>query len=247
MDFSDYVPSVSVDCVVFGFHQNQLKVLMLKLKHLNLWALPGGFIKINQSATIAADKVLKDRTGLEGIYQQQFHVFTDPERSQTSHIEQLITNDVLDKDVLGWFKNRFISIGYYALVEYSKVNKPEPDFLSEKCQWVSLDELPELMLDHEEIIKRAYVRLKQDLYQKPVGINLLPEKFTMPELQALYETILQKKIDRRNFRRKILSLNILIDTKEKRMGSNNRAPIVYKFDKTKYHQVLKEGYHINLF
>ncbi|MGM0582434.1 MAG: NUDIX hydrolase [Bacteroidota bacterium] len=247
MDFSIYLPSVSVDCVVFGFHQNQLKVLLLKLKYLNLWALPGGFIEKNQSAPLAADVVLKNRTGLENIYQEQFHIFTNPERSGTEHIEHLINKSVIDKNALDWFQNRFISIGFYALVEYSKVKNPVPDSISEKCEWISIDQLPSLMLDHAEIIKEAYEKLKQDLYQKPVGINLLPEKFTMPEFQALYETILQKKIDRRNFRRKMLSLDILIDTNEKRMGSTNRAPIVYKFDKEKYHQVLKEGYYANLF
>jgi hypothetical protein len=247
MDFSKYLSSVSVDCVVFGFHQNQLKVLMLKLKAQDLWALPGGFIELQQNASSAADQILKKRTGLENIYQQQFHVFTDPRRSNTSHIEQMIKENILEENALSWFKNRFISIGFYALVEYSKVQKPEPDFISEKCQWISLSELPSLMLDHEEIITKAYRRIKQDLYQKPLGINLLPEKFTMPELQALYETILQKKIDRRNFRRKILSLNILTDTDERRMGSSNRAPIIYKFNKTKYYEVLEEGYHLNFF
>lgn len=247
MDFSNFLSSVSIDCVVFGFHQNQLKLLLLKLKHLELWALPGGFIKNNQSASLAADVVLKDRTGLENIYQQQFHVFTNPDRSNTHHIEHLIKKEVLDKDSFAWFQNRFISIGFYALVEYSKVNKPEPDFISEKCEWVSIDKLPDLMLDHQEIINEAYEKLQQDLYQKPIGINLLPEKFTMPELQALYETILQKKIDRRNFRRKMLSLDILIDTNEKRMGSSNRAPIVYKFDKSNYHKVLEDGFYANFF
>jgi len=247
MDFSKYLPSVSVDCVVFGFHENQLKVLLMKLKGMETWALPGGFIETDQTAESAADEILKNRTTIENIYQQQFQVFTESKRSNTAHIKQLIEKGVLEEDALDWFKNRFISIGFYALVEYSKVNKPQPDFISEKCQWVSINELPKLMLDHSKIIDEAYLRLKKDLYQKPVGKNLLPEKFTMPELQALYETILQKKIDRRNFRRKMLSLDILIDTKERRMGSSNRAPIVYQFDKEKYHQVLEEGYHANFF
>lgn len=247
MDFSNYLSSVSVDCVVFGFHQNQLKVLLLKLKEMETWSLPGGFIEKEHSAETAADEILKNRTKIENIYQHQFHVFTNPDRSNTSHIQKLIEKGILDPTVIDWFNKRFISIGFYALVEYSKVNKPVPDLISEKCQWISLSDLPNLMLDHKHIIDAAYQRLKQDLYQKPVGINLLPGKFTMPELQALYETILQKKLDRRNFRRKILSLDILIDTKEKRMGASNKAPIVYKFDKKKYHQVLESGYYANFF
>ncbi|MGJ3234390.1 NUDIX hydrolase [Marivirga sp.] len=219
----------------------------MKLKSMDTWALPGGFIELNQTAEEAADEVLKNRTTIDNIYQQQFQVFTDPKRTNAEHIKHLINKGVLESSTLDWFENRFISIGFYALVEYSKVNKPQPDFISEKCQWISINDLPQLMLDHSIIIRDAYQRLKKDLYEKPIGLNLLPEKFTMPELQALYETILQKKIDRRNFRRKMLSLDILIDTKEKRMGSSNRAPIVYQFDKKKYYQVLEEGYHANLF
>ena len=248
MDLSKYLPSVSVDCVVFGFHENQLRVLLLKLKQTDIWALPGGFIETSKSAEAAADLILKDRTGLENIYQQQFHIFTDPKRSDSDHIQILIDRDILHKSVKEWFEKRFVSIGFYALVEYSKVNEPMPDSISDRCEWVSIEELPNrLLFDHQKIINLAYNKLQKGLYQKPLGINLLPEKFTMPELQALYETILQKKIDRRNFRRKMLSLNILTDTNERRMGSSNRAPIIYEFDKKKYHEVLEEGYHVNFF
>jgi 8-oxo-dGTP diphosphatase len=247
MEFSNYLPSVSIDCVVFGFHQNELKVLLLKLKNVNIWALPGGFIKQTQTAEEAANEILKNRTTIEEIYLQQFQVFSNPNRSKGHHINRLINEGLMPQVSSKWFEQRFLTIGFYALVEYFKVNKPVPDYLSEKCEWINLSALPKLMLDHELIIKEAYKKLKQDLYQKPVGINLLPEKFTMPELQTLYETILQKNIDRRNFRRKMLSLDILIDTEERRMGSSNRAPIVYKFDKQKYHKVLEEGYHANFF
>jgi len=235
-----YLPSLSLDCVIFGFHQNQLKVLLLKIKNAKESALPGGFILKNEDVDQAAKRVLKERTGLAEIFLQQFNVFGQPQRSDASFHRKILKRDGIELPGDHWLFRRFVTIGYYALVEYSHVN-PEPDSFSERCTWHDIDDLPELMLDHREILDKALEILRQHLNYHPVGYNLLPQKFTMPELQKLYETILNKKLDRRNFQRKILSYGILRRLKEVKKGVAHKAPYLYSFDLRKYQQALKEG------
>jgi len=135
---------------------------------------------------------------------------------------------------------RFVTIGYCALVEFSKV-KPMPDALSDACQWWDVDKVPKLMLDHNNIMEKALESLRFDLNDYPVGLNLLADKFTMPELQQLYETILDKKLDRRNFQKKMLALGILQRLNERKLGGAHKAPYLYRFDKKKYQKALKQG------
>ncbi|HMU45034.1 MAG TPA: NUDIX domain-containing protein [Chitinophagaceae bacterium] len=235
-----FLPSLSVDCVILGFHDNQLKVLLLKHRHLNIWGLPGGFIYKDEPADIAADRVLKERTGLNKIFLQQFHVFAEPDRyNKEFHLNDL-KKDGIDVSTDHWILQRFVTIGYYALVEYSKVS-PAPDTLSEKCMWWEIHKTPALMLDHKRILDKALEVLRMQLNFQPIGFNLLPEKFTMPELQKLYETILDKKLDRRNFQRKILGFQILRRLAETKKGVAHKAPYLYSFDLKKYHRALKEG------
>lgn len=238
MNRSNYLPSVSIDCVILGFHDNELRVLLLKIKNLETWALPGGFVEVDQDLDLAAIAVLKKRTGLENIFLKQFKVFGAADRSQVETVDKMVKDGILDEASRPWFAQRFISVGYYALVEYSKVIKPQPDYTSERCEWVPINDLPPMIIDHAEIIQKAHITLKKELNYQPIGLNLLPEEFTIPELQALYETILMRKLDRRNFRRKILTYGILIDTGQRRMGAQNRAPIIYKFDEEEYQKVL---------
>src|ERR1700760_3109835 len=145
---TSYLDHISIDCVVFGFHEGQLKVLSLKVKNEESWYLPGGFVQIDEPIEMAANRILKDRTGLDEIFLQQFHVFGDPERSRPH-------NDMY-KDMLPaeehWFAGRFLTIGYYALVDFINVN-PTPDINSEKCTWVDLSDMPALELDHDIILK----------------------------------------------------------------------------------------------
>jgi 8-oxo-dGTP diphosphatase len=136
--------------------------------------------------------------------------------------------------------DRFVTVGYYALVEYSKV-KPKPDWLSDECTWWDIHSIPSLVYDHNEILEKALEVLQLSLNDHPIGYNLLPEKFTMPELQRLYETILDKAIDRRNFQKKLLSLDILVRLEERKTGGAHKAPYLYRFDKRKYDRALKEG------
>jgi len=247
MDRSNYLPSVSIDCVILGFHDNELRVLLLKIKNLNIWALPGGFVELSQDLDLAATAVLKRRTGLEDIFLKQFKVFGAADRNQVETVDKMVADGILPEASRAWFAQRFISVGYYALVEYAEVIKPQPDFTSEACEWVPLNDLPPMIIDHTEIIKQAHITLKKELNYQPIGLNLLPDEFTIPELQALYETILMRKLDRRNFRRKILAYGILIDTGQRRMGAQNRAPIIYKFNKEEYQQVLARELESGIF
>ncbi len=226
-----YVPSLSIDCVVFGFHDNKLKVIVTKLLEQNVWALPGGFVLKNESLDTAANRILSERTGAKDIYLQQFKVFGELNRSEGFFADFA--------DTL-WNKQRFISIGYFALVDFSKV-KLSLDYISEACEWKSIDDLPEFMMDHRQILDQALISLRKDLNYKPVGYNLLPKKFTLPELQKLYETILNIKLNRGNFYRKILRYDILIKLDEVRKGGAHKAPDLYKFDLEKYKLALKNG------
>ena len=232
-----YLRHVSIDNVIFGFHQNDLKVLLLKTKYAGAWSLTGGFILKDEHTDVAAQRVLKQRTGLEKIFLQQFHVFSDPGRSTKKINQQFLKNIGVGVDK-SWMFERFITIGYYALVDFTKVS-PTPDNISSACEWFSIDNLPEMILDHRQIFDEALRALRIQLIFYPVGFNLLEQKFTMPQLQKLYETILDKKLDRRNFQRKIMGTGILKKLKETKKGVAHKAPFYYKFDLPKYNKALK--------
>jgi 8-oxo-dGTP diphosphatase len=226
-----YIPHLSIDCVVFGFENARLKVLTVRLKENNLWALPGGYVLKTENINEAANRILLERTGAANIYLQQFRVFSDLNRTE-GFFE--------DFDDMIWNKQRFLSIGFYALVDYSQVNLVV-DEISDACEWKSIDEVPELMMDHRLIFDKALNTLRKQLNHKPIGYNLLPEKFTMPELQKLYEMILGKKLNRGNFYRKILRYDILIKLDEIRKGGAHKSPDLYRFDIEKYQLALKNG------
>ncbi|MDP3181126.1 MAG: NUDIX domain-containing protein, partial [Bacteroidota bacterium] len=146
----DFLSHISLDCVVFGFHSNQLKVLLLQMKTSSTWALPGGFVYEDESMEVAASRVLKERTGLNEIFLHQFHVFSDPQRSNTNPAVQDLIDSGANPDQ-AWFNQRFISVGYYALVDFSKA-EPQPDSFSDLCTWKSLNEINTLILDHLQIL-----------------------------------------------------------------------------------------------
>jgi 8-oxo-dGTP diphosphatase len=231
-----YLPHLSIDCVIFGFHEDQLKVLLLQWKETERWCLPGGFILKKEHIDQAAIRILKERTALNNIYLQQFHAFGDPERERKKHgVKKPVS--VKGKS---WIMDRFITIGYWALVEFSKAN-PTPDQFSMACKWWDVNKIPPLILDHNDIVEKALTSLRINLNDYPVGKDLLPEKFTMPELQRLYETIFGKTLDRRNFQKKMLSFGILERLKERKQGGAHKAPFLYRFDQKKYQQALKQG------
>lgn len=231
----DFIEQVSIDCVIFGFHDRQLKVLLPKLKFLNVWTLPGGFILQNEGIDDAALRILADRTAIKDIYLEQFSVFGCLERSSPQLMEKVMeiikevigNNDVLAKD-LQWLKRRFLSIGYYALVDIHRV-VPLCSELDETCEWYAIKDLPPMAFDHADIVQKALETLRLMLNHKLIGFNLLPETFTMKEVQDLYETILDRPFRRNNFQKMILDLDILERLEKKFTGAANKAPYLYRF------------------
>jgi len=235
-----FLAHISLDCAVFGWHANQLKILLLKMTNLDRLALPGGFVMQQETLEEAAIRTLRERTGLENVFLQQFRVFSDPLRSDPKNRARDLEKMGIDRGRAAWFGQRFISVGFYSLVDVSKVD-PRPDMFSETCSWYGLEERGMMMLDHDHILQTALAALRMQLNHQPIGYNLLPRKFTLPELQKLYETILGKKLDRRNFQRKVFSYGILRSLDEKRTGVAHKAPYLYSFDLRQYQKALKLG------
>ena len=234
-------PGLSIDCVIFAFHDNELKLPFLKLKNTENWLLPGGFLQKDEDLDDAAIRVLKERTGLNDIFLQQFYVSGKVNRVQESNGNWLYEKKIIEKHWVDWFNQRFVTIGYYALIEFSKVETLVPDAYTDECAWFSISNLPNLFIDHLTILNKAKAALKRHLDYLPIGLSLLPPHFTMPELQSLYETILEKPLDRRNFQRKMLSYDILEKTLLRRKGGAHKAPMLYQFHRENYKNALKEG------
>jgi hypothetical protein len=196
--------------------------------------LPGGFINREEDVDDAVKRVLWQRTGLENIYLQQFHTFGDLKRNIGAIEKHEEINLAMGRslDDLTWLSHRYITVGYYALVEYSKVNVTLND-ISDKSAWMDVDQIPALFLDHNEIIKTGLAHLRSSIDTKLAAFNLLPETFTMSELQHVYETILGKELVRTNFQRKMLSLDILERIEKKYTGGAHKAPYLYRLDRKK--------------
>lgn len=227
----NYLAHISIDCVVFGFHEASLKVLLARIKNADEWGLPGGYLRKEEDLHAAAGRILEERTGATNVFLTHFNVYGTPNRSQAFF--EKYPDDL-------WNKQRFLSIAYYALIDYETVD-PRPGELSDEVGWMDLDDLPPLMMDHHLILQDALAQLRKDLNYKPVGFNLLPEKFTMPELQKMYETILDKKLNRGNFYRKMMRYGILKKLNETRKGGAHKAPDLYSFDGEKYNKALQNG------
>ncbi|WP_310589815.1 NUDIX hydrolase [Larkinella soli] len=224
-----FLPHLSIDCVVFGFHASQLKVLLLKLTNADLYALPGGYIYQEEDTDQAGARILAERTGLTRIYLEQFGVFGRHDRTNNRVHQQIFESFGIPFDPDFWMWKRFVSIGYYALVDYDQVT-PTPDLFSDRCDWHDVGTLPPLLFDHARLVEKALETLRLMLDHKLVGFNLLPEMFTMAELQGVYETILNRKFQRTNFQRKMLSLGILERVQKKYGGGSHKAPYLYRFD-----------------
>lgn len=228
----EFLPTISIDCVVFGFHDGMLKVLLLKMRDQEVWSLPGGYMGKQEDVNNAAKRILFERSGAQNIFLQQFSVFAGLNRS-----ESFFT----DFDDSLWHKQRFVSIGFYALVDFTDVI-PVVDDVSSHVEWHDIDNIPTLMMDHRQIFDEALITLRRQLNYKPIGYNLLQEEFTMPELQKLYEIILGKKLNRGNFYRKMIAYDILDKMDEPRKaGGAHKAPNLYKFNNEKYQAALENG------
>lgn len=214
-------PAVTTDCVIFGFDGVRIKVLLIERgvePFKGEWALPGGFMRIDEGADECAHRELEEETGLKIASVEQFHTFTDVNRDP---------------------RERVITIAYYALVKLSEVHGGDD---ASKAQWFTEKDLPCLAFDHDRIIRMALNRLKERICFEPIGFELLPEVFTMSELQNLYEAILGVKFDRRNFSNKMLKLGILTEVEPRLATTPRRMPTKYRFNAQKYAELKQKGF-----
>jgi ADP-ribose pyrophosphatase YjhB (NUDIX family) len=212
---------VAVDCIIFGFDGENLKILLVKRNFKpkkGEWSLMGGFIGSDENSDQAANRVLHTLTGLENIYLEQLNAYTKVDREPNA---------------------RIISISYYALI-----NIDNDIHINEKysSKWFDLKDCPELIFDHNEMVKDAVLRLRRRATTKPIGFELLANKFTMKDIQNLYEAIFDEKYDKRNFTNKINAMDILVNTHEKDMNSSKKGSFLYRFDVEKYNKKLSEGF-----
>lgn len=216
---NEIMDDLSIDCVIFGF-SNELKVLLVKHGEgisKGKWALPGGWITYDESLDDAANRILRLLTGVRDIFLEQLRAFGSVDRFPD---------------------RRVVTVAYYSLVKDEDYNVVA-GFTASDVQWFSIDEIPPMPYDHQEILDYALAQLKSKVKQEPIGFNLLPKKFTLLQLQSLYESILQLKLDKPNFRRKMLGMKLLIDCHEKQDNVSHRAAKLYQFDEEVYHS-LKE-------
>ena len=217
---------IATDCIIFGFDNKSIKLLVFKRRvepFKGEWSLIGSFVKQSESVNNAAKRVLKDITGLENVFMKQLKVYGDVDRDPGS---------------------RCITVGQYALIQI----EDQDIELVEKhgAVWYDLDELPNLVLDHNTLVEDALEQLRRRASYEPIGFNLLPEKFTIPNLQKLYESIYQKKFDDRNFRKKIIALDILTKLDEKDKSTSKKGAFLYKFNREKYDKLIKSGINFKL-
>ncbi len=217
---------VATDCIIFGFDEGKLKLLIFKRRVEPLkdsWSLIGSFVNLDEDVDHAAKRVLEEITGLENVFMEELKCYGKAERDP------------------GY---RSISIAQYALIRLEAYDKE----LVEKhgAHWYEIEALPKLVLDHNQMVNDALERIKREARYKPIGFELLPEKFTIPQLQQLYEAIYQKKLDARNFRKKVLSLNVLVKLDEKDKSTSRRGAFLYKFDDKNYQKLLKSGYNFEI-
>ncbi len=204
----------------------------MEYHNTGLFALPGGFVRKDETLDNAVRRGLEERTGLKNIYLEQFHTFGSLERFKPEVMEGILEANGRNTRNMQWLLDRFISVGYYALINYEHV-VPKPDTLSDSCRWYPVKKLPRLILDHQQIVDTAIQTLRDNLDRKLVGGNLLPEKFTMKELQQVYEAILGVKMRRTSFQRKMLSSEILKRHDKRFSGKAHKAPYLYSFKKKK--------------
>ncbi|SDQ50753.1 NUDIX hydrolase [Flagellimonas zhangzhouensis] len=211
---------LAVDCIIFGFEKERLKILLIKRNfepEKGKWSLIGGFLKKNEDLDQAADRVLETLTGLNDVYLEQLHTYSK-----------------IDRDP----GQRTISVAYFALID---VDSHRFDGIQiDAAHWFDIKDAPDLIFDHNEMVRKAKARLRRRALTKPIGFELLPEKFTMRQLQNLYESILDKKLDKRNFINKINSLDILVKLDEKDMSVSRKGAYLYIFDKEKYEKKVQE-------
>jgi 8-oxo-dGTP diphosphatase len=224
-----YLRHIAYDSVVFGFSDGDLKILIMEYHNTGLFALPGGFVKIDEDLNDAVLRGLSERTGLTDIYLDQFYTFGDVSRFKPEVMRTLLEANGIPADGKHrWMLDRFISVAYYALINYKDVT-PKPDAFSDSCEWYPVEKLPKLILDHKNIVEKAIQTLRDNLDRKLVGGNLLPKRFTMNELQNVYEAILGTKFRRTTFQRKMLAAEVLTRHEKHFSGKAHMARYLSSF------------------
>ena len=212
---------LAVDCVTLCFTGEDLEIILIK-RDFNPgkgeWALPGIFLEPDESVEECTQRIMSKFTGLKNVFFEQFHVFSDPNRDPGA---------------------RIVTVGFYALIKADE--KVKEIVNRHNAYWHKVNRIPKLMVDHNQIVTKALESLQQKIKQQPVGFELLPQKFTIPQLQKLYEAIYGKALDKRNFRKKVLSMGILEMLDEKDKESSKKGAFLYKFNKKKYTELLKKG------
>lgn len=217
----DFLPKFnsvfSIDCLIFSFDVGKLKILLIERNEdpfKDWWALPGNIVGQHESVGHAAERILYELTGLRDIFMEQLYTFGDVERHP---------------------QGRVITVAYYAMLRLNGYKEPRPvSSYAKKAVWYPVNHLPKLAFDHEEIFKRGHDKIRRKIMYQPIAFELLPEKFTLTQLQQLYEVILNKKLDKRNFRKKMMNYGILKELDEKQRGVSFRAAKLYKLDRRKY-------------
>jgi 8-oxo-dGTP diphosphatase len=219
--------ALTVDCVIFGYDEGELKVLLIERAldpFKGRWALPGGFVHVDETVDAAARRELEEETGLRGVF-----------------LEQLYTFGAVERDP----RERVVSVAYYALVKLSDYRaKAASD--AAKARWFPAAKVPKLAFDHADILAVALARLKGKVRYQPVGFELLPAKFTLSQLQHLYQTVLETELDKRNFRKKILNCGLLVPLKETQMVGRHRPAQLFRFDADKYEKLKKRGFNFEV-
>lgn len=231
-----FLKNVSIDNVIFGYHKKELKVLLQRPQGLSEWTVSGGYIRRTETIEEAAKRIAVERTGLKDLYLKQFRAFGSPDRVTFS--EFALAGVSIKKD--SWMFDYFVSLGFYTLTGFDHV-KPNGEYYTEECQWFDVFNLPPLVFDHKLMVEEALKALRLHIYHYPIGYKLLPEKFTLPEITSLYETILGKKLDGRNFSKKLLATGIINKLDERKDIGPHRSPFLYVFNKTVYNEALKHG------
>lgn len=219
--------AVTVDCVVFGLDDEDLKVLLIRRDlppFEDKWALPGGFVRLEETLDEAARRELQEETSLERVF-----------------LEQLYSFGAIDRDP----RERVITVAYYALVRLSD-HRVQAATDARDAVWFAMDDLPPLAFDHDQILETAHQRLQGKVRYQPIGFELLPPKFTLTQLQKLYEIVLGRVLDKRNFRKKIQGMGILEELDEVEKDVAHRAARLYRFDKKEYGRMVKQGFHFEI-
>jgi len=225
---TDFLPHLAFDVVIFGFSGDALKILLLEYHNTGFFALPGGFVGKEEDLDLAVLNGLQERTGLEYIHLEQFHTFGSMNRFRPDVMRTILQANGTDPEDVPWMLERFVSVGYYSLIDYTKV-QPTPDELSDSLEWYPVEELPELQFDHEKIVQKALSVLRQNLDTILVGVNMLPERFTIKELQKVHEAILGAPLNRSSFQRRMLASGRLVRHEKHYTGGSHKAPYLYSF------------------